>query len=99
MNIYEARKLQKLLVKSSGAEPRVGSCFNHFDGKFCYYVSHLLSKYSSFSYLDKELINVIHTRCNTFNLKYIIIVDDPMFNSKYPMSRFGIKLIEIIEVD
>lgn len=99
MDIYQARKLQKLLVKSSGADPKGGSCFNHLDGKFCYYVSHLLSKYSNFSNFDTEIINAIHTRCNTFNLKYVIVVDDPKFDSNRPILRFGMKLIEIIEVD
>lgn len=101
MEINKARNLQKMLAKSSQLKPVIGSCFNHCDGKFCYYVSHLLSDGTTlnFAELGEDLLDAINKRRDTFDLKYTITTNFPTQRTIRFISRFGIMLIEIIEVD
>jgi len=100
MNIYEARRLQKILYKSSNADPRTGITFNEDLGRLCYYVGHRIGE-RNITYIPDEMLDSIAQR-RRYGVKFAMAYTSPLFTPHIiqpDLKRYGMFLIEIIEID
>ena len=96
MEINKARRFQKQLYLKSKADPRSGTTFDPLTNKLCYYVSHKISSnIINLSDFSNELIEIINKR-KDYGIHYAI-----KYNDEYIIknNRYGIFLLEIIEID